>query len=122
MITFSSPSEFAFSVGYGSIVPRGRQRPQNRRLKHQYKQIESRVRIISLLGSFAVHEAFLDSYATILSFPVDFRRLVIQGTDFHRPMSVNGIRRYTFGWRAFCARCYSPAAYYLLPTSFSSAR
>ena len=57
---------FAFSVGYGSIVPRGRQRPQNRRLKHLYKRIESRVRIVSLLGSFAVYEAFPDLYATIL--------------------------------------------------------
>ena len=56
----------SFSVGYGSIVPRGRQRPQNRRLKHLYKRIESRVRIVSLLGSFAVYEAFPDLYATIL--------------------------------------------------------
>ena len=33
-LPFIVPLEFAFSVGYGSIVPRGRQRPQNRRLKH----------------------------------------------------------------------------------------
>ena len=56
-----------FRSGYGSIGLRGRQRPQNRRLKHLYKRIESRVRIVSLLGSFAVYEAFLDLYATILS-------------------------------------------------------
>ena len=55
-----------FRSGYGSIVPRGRQRPQNRRLKHLYKRIESRVRIVSLLGSFAVYKAFADLYATIL--------------------------------------------------------
>ena len=30
-LPFIAPLEFAFSVGYGSIVPRGRQRPQNRR-------------------------------------------------------------------------------------------
>ena len=29
-LPFIAPLEFAFSVGYGSIVPRGRQRPQNR--------------------------------------------------------------------------------------------
>lgn len=29
---------------FGRIVPRGRQRLQNRRLKHPYKRIESRVR------------------------------------------------------------------------------
>ena len=66
LFPFHVPLEFAFSVGYGSIVPRGRQRPQNRRLKHLYKRIESRVRIVSLLGSFAVYEAFPDLYATIL--------------------------------------------------------
>ena len=33
-----------FRSGYGSIVPRGRQRPQNRRLKHSLKRIMSRVR------------------------------------------------------------------------------
>ena len=33
-----------FRSGYGSIVPRGRQRPQNRRWKHLYKRIMSRVR------------------------------------------------------------------------------
>ena len=37
----ASPN-FAFSVGYGCIVPRASQRPQNRRLKHLYKRIESR--------------------------------------------------------------------------------
>ena len=31
---FIVPLEFAFSAGYGSIVPRGCQRPQNRRRKH----------------------------------------------------------------------------------------
>ena len=65
-LPFIAPLEFAFSVGYGSIVPRASQRPQNRRLKHLYKRIESRVRIVSLLGSFAVYEAFPDLYATIL--------------------------------------------------------
>ena len=34
VLPFRLPLEFAFSVGYGSIGLRGRQRSQNRRLKH----------------------------------------------------------------------------------------
>ena len=35
LFLFHVPLEFAlFRSGYGSIVPHGRQRPQNRRLKH----------------------------------------------------------------------------------------
>ena len=49
-------SNLLFRVGYGSIVPRGSQRPQNRRRKQLYKRIESRVRICSLLDSFAVRK------------------------------------------------------------------
>ena len=33
-LPFIVPLEFAFSVGYGSIVPRASQRSQNRRLKY----------------------------------------------------------------------------------------
>lgn len=65
---FTAPLAFAFSVGYGSIVPRGSQRPQNRRLKHPYKDFQGRVRRLSLLGSFAVCEVILDLYATIFLF------------------------------------------------------
>ena len=37
-------------------------------------------------GSFAVYGAFPNLYATIFLCPVDFRRLAIKSTDFHRPM------------------------------------
>lgn len=64
---FINPLNLPFRGGYGSIVPRGRQRPQNRCLKHLYKRVEIRIRLVSLLGSFAVYEAFPDLYATILA-------------------------------------------------------
>lgn len=49
-------------------------------------EFESRVRTVSLLGSFAVYEAIPDLYATILSFPVDFRTPIKKILSFHRPM------------------------------------
>ena len=41
-----------FRSGYGSIAPRASQRPQNRRLKHPYKDSESRVRKVPCSAPF----------------------------------------------------------------------
>mgnify|MGYP001864644131 CR=1 FL=1 len=57
-----------FRSGYGSIAPRASQRPQNRCLKHLYKEFESRVRIVFLARLFCCLEAILRAYnATILA-------------------------------------------------------
>ena len=87
LFPFHVPLEFAFSVGYGSIVPRGRQRSQNRRLKHLYKDFESRVSKVSCSALFLVYKPFYTPLTQRFWLcPVDFRRPTENLLSSHRPM------------------------------------
>ena len=75
-LPFIAPLEFAlFRSGYGSIVPRGRQRPQNRRLKHPYKRFESRVRYFPCSALLLSIRLFSTCTQRFCLCPVDFRKL-----------------------------------------------
>ena len=79
--------------GYGGIVPRGSQRPQNRCWKLLYQQNWEPGKVFPCSVFLMIWYVFCYTYATILSFPVDFRRLNQKLLSIYRPMPLRFCRK-----------------------------